>query len=73
MLSGGNPASKPAGDPLLAWWRYDRGVSMAPTPVDALRPAETSVPRTVRLWPWLICAVVVLFVLDAALRRVRSL
>jgi Mg-chelatase subunit ChlD/uncharacterized membrane protein len=46
------------------------GGRYAATPADALRPAESSVPRTVRLWPWLICAAVVLFVLDVALKRV---
>lgn len=45
------------------------GGRYAPTPADALRPAETSVPRTVRLWAWLLGAAVVLFVADLRLNR----
>ncbi len=40
-----------------------------PTPAEVLRPAETGAPRTLRLWPWLFFAAMVMFVVDVALKR----
>ncbi len=61
---------RPANTKLLRQIAQRSGGRFAPA--DALRPAETSVPRTVLLWPWLFLAAIVLFVLDVRLKRVIS-
>ncbi|MGD0900110.1 MAG: VWA domain-containing protein [Thermoguttaceae bacterium] len=46
--------------------RYD------PTPAEAMAPSGRTVPRTFRLWPWILGAVLLGLVLDVAVKRPRS-
>ncbi len=60
---------KPTNTELLGQIAERTGGLYEPTMADLSRPAKTSVPRTVRLWSWLLAAAIVLFVVDVALKR----
>ena len=60
---------RPTNTELLRQVADQSGGLFDPSPAEVLRPAETGVARTLRLWPWLFFAAVVLFVGDVALKR----
>ncbi len=60
---------RPANTELLRHIAAQTSGLFEPAMADLLRPAETSVPRTLRLWPWLLAAALLLFLLDLGLKR----
>jgi hypothetical protein len=48
---------------------HDTGGAFDPAPETVFRPGDRPAPRRTPLWPWLLLAALILFVLDVALRR----
>jgi Mg-chelatase subunit ChlD len=61
---------RPTNRDLLGSIARATGGRFDPPPASAFAPAARSVPRAVPLWPYLVAAAALLFVLDVALRRI---